>query len=482
VDSSFLTRKGHTWYVRLMVPKAHRQQLGRTKYIVSLKTRDKAEANRLKHAVLADLQRQLVADLAGHTASPRSARALLDLAERERQRVVRGEVAPEDAEVAFDVAVDDFLEQERKRLGTDRKTGHPLVGETETRIIRAAHAVMAGSGGTLLERAGEMYLAEVASTVRKQTLQEKKRHIDKLCGWLGPATDVGTISRKIAGQFVTKVLMPEGKAPKTVRDTIGHLSAFFSWLERRGEIETNPFFRVSGSVRESTLGTVAKRRPWTNAELLHLLKGLPSHDPLWPMVAIAAYSGMRREEIAQLRVADVNGDKWSVAAGKTRSAVRTLPIHPALRPLVKHLVAAAPDDGFLIPGLLTGGADDKRGHLVGKRFTELRHDLEIKDEALNFHTLRNSFLQRCEEAEVPQSTAKLLAGHKRTDLTYGGYSPGGSLELLDKAIRKVTYGDVDEFVKRTGPKVTVTKQSRRRTRASAAPTAARARKPTRRTS
>lgn len=474
VEGSFLIKKGHTWYVRLMVPKAHREQLGRTKYVVSLKTRDKAEANRLKHGVLADLQRRMAADLAGHSTNEKSARALIDLAEAERQRVERGEVDPVDAERAFEVAVDEFLEAEGKRLGIDPETGHPLISEVDTQVVRAAHAVMSGQGGTLLDRAGETYLAEIASTVRKQTLQEKRRHIEKLSRFLGAATDVSRITRRMAGQYVSKVLVLEGKAAKTKRDEIGHLSAFFSWLERRGEIEVNPFFRVSGSIRESTLGTAPRRRPWTNEELKTVLNGIPQEDPLWSMAAIAAYSGMRREEVARLRTEDVVEATWAVTAGKTRSSVRTVPIHPVLRPLVKSLVASS-DDGYLIPGLLSGGADDKRGHMVGKRFTQLRHDLGITDEAVNFHTLRNAFLQRCEEGGVPLATAKQLAGHKRTDLTYGEYSPGGSAQLLDKAIRKVNYGDVDELVKRIGPHVTVTKRSRRRTRASGADAPLRAR-------
>jgi len=473
VDSSFLIKKEHTWYVRLMVPKAHRKELGRTKYVVSLKTRDKAEANRLKHGVLAGLQKRMAMELAGQVGSERSARALLDLAEAERLRVERAEVDPEAAELGFDAAVESFLEAEGRRLGIDHETGHPLLSDVDTQVIRAAHAVMAGQGVTLLYRVSETYLTEIAPTVRQQTLQEKRRHIDKLTRYLGAATDVSRVTRRMAGQYVSKVLIPEGKAPKTTRDEIGHLSAFFGWLERRGEVEANPFFRVSGSVRESTLGSAPKRRPWTDAELTTILNGIPTEDPLWPMVAIAAYSGLRREEVARLRAEDVMDNTWGVRAGKNKNSVRTVPIHPVLRPLVKSL-AASSDDGFLIPGLLTGGADDKRGHLVGKRFTELRRASGITATSVNFHTLRNAFLQRCEEGGVPLATAKQLAGHKRTDLTYGGYSPGGSPQLLDKEIRKVTYGDTDELVKRTGAHVTVTKRSRRRTRATEGSTPPRA--------
>lgn len=450
------------WSVRVMVPKADRERLGRTKYVVSLKTRDKSEANQLKHGVVDKLKKKIAADLAGFASSPQSARALLELAESERRKVEQGAMSPKEAESSFEVAVDDYLEGEARRLGFDLETGHPLISEVDTRVIRAAHAVMAGEGITLLEHASDIYLGEIAATIRKQTLQEKRRHIEKLTRWLGSATDVRSVDRRRAGQYVTKVLSPEGKAPKTTKDEIGNLSAFFNWLERRGEVEANPFFRMSGSIRESTLGSTPKRRPWTNEELLKVLEGIPTDDPLWPMVAISAYSGMRREEVARMRVEDLGELSWTVKAGKSKSAVRTVPIHPVLRPLVERL-AETSTDGFLIPGLLTGGADDKRGHMVGKRFTKLRHDLGIVDSTVNFHTLRNAFIQRCEEAGIELSTAKQLSGHKRTDQTYGGYSPGGSLEMLEKAIRRITFGsEVDALIREAGARVTVTKQSRRR--------------------
>lgn len=199
---------------------------------------------------------------------------------------------------------------------------------------------------------------------------------------------------------------------------------------------------------------------------MKVLSGISTEDPLWSMVAIAAYSGMRREEVARMRVEDIDEMTWTVKAAKNQASIRTVPIHPVLRPLVRNL-ASKSYDGFLIPGLLTGGADNKRGHMVGKRFTKMRHDLGITDTALNFHTLRNAFIQRCEEAGIELSTAKKLAGHKRTDQTYGGYSPGGSMEMLAKTIRKVTFGsEVDGMVKVVGKTVEVTKQSRRRSKSS----------------
>ena len=450
------------WSVRLMVPKQFRKELGRTKYVVSLQTRDKAEASRRKHGVLADLQRQMAADIANLTDTPQSARGMLELAEWERRRVDSGEATQDEAEASFGAAVDGFLDAEARTKGRDPETGHPLLGDVETRVIRAAHATVAGTGGLLLERAAEMYLEEIASTIRNQTLREKRRGLEKLSSWLGPAHAVKAITRQVAGRYVTLVIAKSGRAPKTQRDEVGHLSSFFNWLERRGAVDANPFHRVSGSIRSSTLGKKSKRRPWENEEVLGLLSGVPVSDPLWPMVAIATYTGMRREEVCSLRAVDVKGTSWTVNAGKTESAVRTVPIHPVLMPLVTQLIATT-DDGFLIPGLLTGGDDDKRGHLVGKRFGTMCERLGYDDSGLNYHTLRNSFIQRCEEAGIPASTAKQLSGHKRGDITFGLYSPGVTQGTLLKALEGVTFGALDDYVRSAGASVEVTVRSRRRT-------------------
>ena len=460
LDSSYLMQKGHTWYARLMVPKQYRERLGRTKYQVSLGTRDKAEANRRKHAVIADLQRRLEAEIQELSRGPQTARGMLARAEAERRLVDSGESSQKDADISLDVEIDAFLEGEARRRGRD-EDGHPLLSEEEVRVIRAARETAAGTGGLLLERAAEIYLAEIAATVRNQTVREKQRGLERFSNWLGGGRTVDSVTRRLAGQYVTQVVARSGRQPKTQRDEVGHLSAFFGWLERRGQIEGNPFHRVSGSIRSSTRGTAPKRRPWGSEELAGLLRGIPAGDPLWPMVAIAAYSGMRREEVVSLRAEDVSGDFWSIRAGKTQSAVRTIPIHPVIQPLVKSLSANS-DDGYLISGLLTGGDDSKRGHLIGKRFGSMRRRLGYTDEALNYHTLRNSFIHRCEEAKLPPSTTKQLVGHSRTDITYGVYSPGVSRDSLKGAIQSVSYGALDDYVRETGGAVAITKRSRRR--------------------
>src|SRR5262249_55723576 len=146
------------------------------------------------------------------------------------------------------------------------------------------------------------------------------------------------------------------------------LSALFSWLEASGEIEHNPWRGVSSSVKVPTRGNRPKRRPWMPEELRSLLvEKLPATDVLWSMAAIAAYSGLRIEEIATLKKEETTDDAFRVVEGKTEAAVRFVPIHPAIARLVEQLKKHTGDE-YLIPGLLRGGKDQLRSHYASKRF------------------------------------------------------------------------------------------------------------------
>lgn len=465
MDATHLKRRHQTWYVRLAVPPELQKRLGRTEIVRSLRTRDLREANRRKHRVLAELKEFLARAEANATLPPEAAESFLAAARELRAAVDRGETTEAEAKVALDAVLEDHLVAAGRKHGVDRE-GDPKVPAEHLRVIHLARRVLHKGDVTLLSEARTRYLAEVAKRVRKQTLREKERILDEFARWLGRDRDVTEVSKRIAGRYVSDVLTQRGHAPKTIKDTLGHLSAFFAWLEGRVEVEFNPWRGISRTVRDSTRGTRPKRRPWTDEELRRLLEGIPTDDPLWSMVALAMYTGMRREEIANLRTEDVTEDAIKVTEGKTAAAIRSIPVHPVIAGLVKRLKEKS-SDGFLIPRLLRGGTDEKRGHYVGKRFGTIKERLGFTDKALTFHTLRNSFMQRCEEAGVPESTVKLLVGHSRPSLTYGRYSPGREFEGLRKEVAKVTFGETDGVVKANGRGVEVRpSQGKRHRRAS----------------
>jgi integrase len=323
----------------------------------------------------------------------------------------------------------------------------------------------------MLSTHAETYLAEVSKVLRKQTVLDKRRTIGDFRAWLGNDVEVTAVTRKTAGRYLAEKLFKRDVKPKTTMDTLSNLAAFWTWLHGRGLAEVNPWARLGSTITQSTRGTRGPRRPWADDELLKLMKATPKDDPLFPLTAIAVYTGMRREEVCLLTKDDLKDNALTVREGKTDAAVRHVPVHPVIRPLVSRL-AKQTKDGYLIPGLLTGGLDDKRGHLLGKRFGDHIRAEGFSDLALCFHTLRNAFIHRCELGGVPETTAKLLVEHSRkASLAYGnasgGYSPGLNTPELAKAVAKISFGPLDEYVKDATKSVKVNaNQSHRRTKRS----------------
>jgi integrase len=221
---------------------------------------------------------------------------------------------------------------------------------------------------------------------------------------------------------------------------------------------------MTRAVKESTRGGRAKPRPYTPQEFaLHISKLKPG-TALLPLACIAAYSGMRIEEIAAMKTEHLTEDAFRVMEAKNENSVRYVPIHASLKSLVGKL-ASTSNDGYLISGLLPGGADDKRSHYASRYFGNFLRTNGFTDKTLTFHSLRRSFAQRCEQAEIPESTAQLLTGHARQSLTYGLYSPGPEFPTLKAAVQKVTYGDtVDAQVRALAKSATITKRMQRRAR------------------
>lgn len=447
-QSRHLKRRSQGWYARLSVPVSLRAVLGRDEWVQSLGTRDLREANRRKHAVLAELQSKIHRAAFEAQLPPAVAGSLMKEALRQRHKVERGQVGLKEAEHHLHQRLDLAVGP----ASHSRRTAQTTAGTSadRDRLFALADRVLRDEPVTSLRKSARTYLAEIAPHVRRQTLREKERCLDALMQWLGRDSEVIAVSRRVAGKYLTEQLAQRGLSPKTQKDIVSNLSAFWNWLEGRGFAEQNPWRGMSRTLKNPVRGTRPHRRAWKPDELRRLLEGLPTHDPLFALCVIALYSGLRREEIAGLRTDDIEEQCLIVKEGKTRAALRRVPIHLALQPMIEQLVRTT-TDAFLIPGLLGGGADHKRGHYIGKRFGNVIRTLGLTDPALVFHSLRHTFIQKCEEAGVPESTAKLLVGHSRWgSLTYGNrgraYSTGASLETLKREIAKLSYGELDAFV------------------------------------
>ena len=90
--------------------------------------------------------------------------------------------------------------------------------------------------------------------------------------------------------------------------------------------------------------------------------------------------------------------------------------------------------------------DGKRSHYILKRIGTAIRACGIPDSAVVFHSLRNNFAQALENAGVSENLAQQIIGHKKQSLTFGLYSHGVDLGVLQEAVGKVTYGEIDRIV------------------------------------
>lgn len=463
---SYLKRRGTVWYAQLSVPLDRQAAVGAKVLTQSLGTSDKAEANRLKHAVLADMQKRIQGTQAAPVAGRiPDAEAILASALELRSGVESGADAG-NAERAFDAGLDKFLDAQARKHGVE-EDGHPRLPPATLSTLRRAHKALNGTLADTLGQRIETYLSERAGPLRVRTVDEKRRHLMSFADWFGVDRGCAEVTRKDAGRYVEAVIqrrrrsLPDGEiailSESARAKETSSLRSFFEWVMLRGVTDSNPFDRMSTSMRSSKRGKEKARRPWKPEELQKVLYGIPKGDPLWALTALGAYTGARLEEIAQLKTSDIDGNALTIREGKTGAAARRIPIHPVILPLVMKL-SVNTTDGFLIPGLLPSGRDQLRGAQIGKRFQTLRRTVGVIDPRVVFHSFRNTVATQLGEAGVPLPMIQWLIGHEHSGVTLKVYSERPSDKNLLDALKKVSYGkSLDNEVAEQGRKIIITR-------------------------
>ena len=158
---------------------------------------------------------------------------------------------------------------------------------------------------------------------------------------------------------------------------------------------------------------------------------------------IGLYSGMRLDEICSLKKEDVVDDCFRVTEGKTKSSIRTVPIHNIILPMVEKLIGTSNNE-FLLSDLRNRGND--RSHYVGKLMTTRRKQLGFEKRKYTFHSFRSNFMTEMDNNETDISIIETLVGHSHKNLVRDVYSSGVRMERLRNAINQLSYRKVDNTV------------------------------------
>lgn len=254
-------------------------------------------------------------------------------------------------------------------------------------------------------------------------------------------------------------------SPRTVQRHFAALASLWASVIEHGRADTNIFadwkFAASKRARD-------QRQMWEKDELKALFS-----SPVWAgcqsanrrskpgavilrdekfwLPLIAVFSGMRQEEICQLRLADVRQVEsiWifdlNMRTGqqlKNASAIRHVPVHAELIRL--GFLAYADEQRktgkeLLFSNLQPGGADDRLGHNYSKWFSRYRRETGLFVPGRDFHSFRHSASTFMAWASVPNNVIDEVTGHATVGEA-ARYNKGLKVTNLKEAIDTIEIG------------------------------------------
>lgn len=320
------------------------------------------------------------------------------------------------------------------------------LNDGDTRSVRKTVSAYKATIDQFVELFGDLPIQEIG----RETVREYRAALAQL-----PREGIG-IRKLSAREAIAKAEaegLPRLTAP-TIRNKLRALSAVLSHAVRMGHLAENPV--IAGGVgraaaKAATKGAVrgAKRRDYTREELARIFRSPIFSGQGWaPLRAdfgmawywlplLMYYTGARREELAQLRVADLKIDEGAQSVYlsiletededdtrgvKTTGSRRAIPIHPDLveRGLLKY-AADLPASGQLFPKLKPSPAGFY-GANFGKRWANyLRDVVGLHSSASPAHGFRHSFKTLCREVGIPEDVHDAITGHVGAGAIARGY-------------------------------------------------------------
>ena len=213
---------------------------------------------------------------------------------------------------------------------------------------------------------------------------------------------------------------------KTRNDYLASTSGFLEWLVKLDRLPSNPLGKI-GKVEEKG-DEKRKRRAFTPDEFKRLCA---VSGPRTLVYLTAAYTGLRRNELAELQWGDVQkterGMQLSLRAAVTKNRLASsLPVHPQLAAEIALIRPSAP-------------------RAIDKVFPRLprieRFRLDLKAASIpyedelgrfaDFHALRYTFATFLTVSQAGQRVTQELMRHSDPELTAGLYTDAAQLPLRD---------------------------------------------------
>lgn len=222
-------------------------------------------------------------------------------------------------------------------------------------------------------------------------------------------------------------------------------SLFNNMLDYALEYEIVPMnyartFELSGDVIVEIEKNKKKHFPFDNKEMDLLWKNVDDVK-FTDWIIIQCYMGWRPQELATLRLDEVNLEKWYMQAGMKTEAgkQRIVPIHSKIKELVKRnydfALSINSDYLFNDKGQTHSGSWSVTYDKYASRFEKVVKQLNLNPEHRP-HDPRTTFVTMGKKAGMDEYALKEMVGHSIQDITESTYTVR-DLEWLREDIEKI---------------------------------------------
>lgn len=475
-DFIFRKKGESTWYVRLAVPADVQKPIGKKVFVQSLRTASRTEAVHASHAHLALWRNQIQGARKAKEAPEGwqenivAATSEIETLVQQQKRAIIGETVTrlavtdaevqafkqanpdlmalleglEDNDVSGDLRLQDALHVGFKvMLEQAFSAKHSLTLEQQQELVSLIDAPASYKKKSPLTKArlASFRAYRTSQNIAQKTIDQQESKLRKLSDFL--ASNQLPLDTDTVAAWLNSLEL----ASKTLTQYLLAGSVFWKWGNRYDERwradykdRVNPFEnhdlpRVRGKAKAE-----GRRKDFSleSLAMLHDAATKSGQNVLADLILLGAYTGARIEELCKLRNENIISIEdvqcFDIADSKTAAGIRFVPIHPALKPVVKRLLKDSVD-GFLVHSN-SRNKYGNRSDPLSKAFGRLKTAHGFGKQHV-FHSIRGTVVTQLLRANVPGTLIAEIVGHETGTVTFDVYSQGSSPLQKLKAISKL---------------------------------------------
>lgn len=291
----------------------------------------------------------------------------------------------------------------------------------------------------------------------KSMKQKVRRYAKRLISFLGNDTSPDSVSNTQARAFIRDLNQQTKWGYQVKKDTAGGLDSLWRWAKRHGMVSDNIFEGAREDIHVGNVGKPKPRHPFSDQDVIDVIEGLhklnKSQVMLSALTLMGLFTGVRIAELAGLKVGHIlDGHILDIVAGKNHAAVRRIPTHRVLHPLIDKLIQTS-TDGWLIPDF--PNRKTPRGDSASRAFSAYKQELWGSNARpkLTFHSFRHRMEDLFRNAKILPASSRRLTG-RTGDGSEDGYGKGVTIVDMQEALDTIQQSQgVDEAVARLLDKI-----------------------------